>query len=290
MINILLQTTIPYDDNDWTIERFSKLKAFLEAARDTQNMPLFNVTARNRGPVGKADPVLSALAASDFDEVWIFAVDTGNGLTSDDCVGISRFRERGGGLLLTRDHMDLGSSLCTLGGVAAAHHFHSTNTDPDPTRHRVDDPYTKNILWPNYHSGANGDYQRVRPVREPHAVLDDPLSETGSIRFLPAHPHEGGVSAPGSDSSARVILEGCSAVTGTCFNIAVAFEPSSAGGPAIAHSTFHHFCDYNWDIDAGAPSFVGEQPGNGMKEFPESLRSTKQYMLNVAKWLARRAL
>src|SRR6202012_5452975 len=109
--------------------------------------PLFDVTARDRDPLGKPDAVLSALDRSDFDELWLFAVDTGDGLTAEDCTGISAFRRRGGGLMITRDHMDLGSSVCTLGGVGAAHYFHSKNPDPDTSRHAIDDRGTSYILW-----------------------------------------------------------------------------------------------------------------------------------------------
>lgn len=286
MINVLLQTTIGSDADDWGIERFGLLRDFLSSLRGIDGKPLFSVTARDRSPVGRPDPILSTLHESSFDELWLFGVDTGDGLTSEDCQGIGLFRKRGGGLMVTRDHMDLGSSLCTVGGVGAAHHFHSKNQDPDESRRRIDDPHTPQILWPNYHSGANGDYQRVRGVGAPHPVLLDPAAPDGVVRFLPAHPHEGSVSAPPHDPSARVILEGRSAVSGVNFNLAVAFEPSDDGGPAIAQSTFHHFCDYNWNIGRGAPSFVSERPGNGIKNFPEALRSTKQYVRNVALWLA----
>jgi hypothetical protein len=286
VINVLLQTTIGPDADDWSIGRFGMLRDFLSDARGVDGRPLFSVTARDRGPVGRPDPILSTLHESSFDELWLFAVDTGDGLTPEDCQGISLFRQRGSGLMVTRDHMDLGSSLCTVGSVGAAHHFHSKNEDPDESRRRIDDPYTSQILWPNYHSGANGDYQRVRVVGVPHPVLLDPASPDGLVRFLPAHPHEGSVSAPATDPSARVILESRSAVSGVGFNLAVSFEPSIDGGPAIAQSTFHHFCDYNWDIERGAPSFVSERPGSGIKDFPEALRSTKQYVHNVALWLA----
>jgi hypothetical protein len=74
-------------------------------------------------------------------------------------------------------------------------------------------------------------------------------------------------------------------VSGITFNIAVAFEPSDAGGPAIAESTFHHFADYNWDPQMGAPSFVDEPPGNGFATFPQALRSTERYVRNMALWL-----
>ena len=60
---------------------------------------------------GAPDPVLSDLDRSDYDQLWLFAVDTGDGLDPKDCAGISRFRKKGRGMLVTRDHMDLGSSV-----------------------------------------------------------------------------------------------------------------------------------------------------------------------------------
>ena len=289
MQHILLQTTIEGDSDDWHIGRFSHLKAFLEGIRDENGEQAFRVTARNRDPVGQGDSVLSRLHETDYRQVWLFAVDVGDGLTSDDCAGISRFRRDGGSLLVTRDHMDLGSSICNLAGIGAAHHFHSRNQDPDASRQRIDDNITTDISWPNYHSGANGDYQRVEAVGDVHPVLRDPGSDTGVIAFLPSHPHEGAVGAPPGDPAARVILKGCSQCSGRDFNIAVVFEQSEAGGRAIAESTFHHFADYNWDTSAGCPSFVSEAPGEGLLQFPEALRSTKRYVQNVAFWLAGKA-
>jgi hypothetical protein len=87
-----------------------------------------------------------------------------------------------------------------------------------------------------------------------------------------------------------VIATGCSRTTGRRFNIAVAFEPSAAGGPAVAESTFHHFADYNWDPSRGAPSFVSEPPGDGLARSPEARRATRQYVKNLAQWLVGQAL
>jgi hypothetical protein len=289
-IRILLQTTIPTTVDDWHIGRFSLLRDHLAGLVDAAGAPLCDVTARDRGPIGASDPVLSTLDASDYDELWLFAVDTGDGLTGEDCAGISRFRKRGGGLMVTRDHMDLGSSVCTLGGVGEAHYFHSTHPDPDPARHRIDDDVTTEISWPNYHSGANGDWQEIGIAGAPHPVLTDPVAPDGLIRYLPAHPHEGAVGAPPADPSARVIATGTSKTTGVGFNIAVAFEPSADGGPAIAQSTFHHLVDYNWDTAMGCPSFVSEPPGDGLSRSPEALRSAWHYVDNLACWLARRPL
>jgi hypothetical protein len=286
MLNLLLQTTIEGDPDDWNIARFSQLREFLASLKDKNGQPAFNVTARDRTGRGAPDPVLSTLDASDIDQLWLFAVDGGDGLTDGDCAGISRFRHLGRGLLVTRDHMNLGSSVCNLGGVGAAHHFHSHNREPDEERHCVDNPFSPGISWPNYFSGANGDFQRVRPVGSIHPVMRDRHSTTGVVQYLPAHPHEGAVSAPPGDASSRVIVEGESLVTGRSFNIAVAFERSSDGGRAIAQSTFHHFADYNWDPATGGPSFVTDPPSDGIAGFPEALRSTRQYVSNVAFWLS----
>ena len=72
--------------------------------------------------------------------------------------------------------MDLGSSVSNLGGMGAAHYFHTRNPDPDPNRHRADDRDTADISWPNYHSGANGDWQQIEVVSPAHPLLLDPSS------------------------------------------------------------------------------------------------------------------
>lgn len=288
-IRILLQTTIPTIEDDWHIGRFSMLRDTLAGLRDSDGAPLARVTARDRDNATGPDPVLSTLDESDYDQLWLFAVDTGEGLDDEDCAAISRFRKKGGGLMVTRDHMDLGSSVCTLGGVGAAHYFHSRNPEPDPDRHCIDDSETPTISWPNYHSGANGDFQGIEISGELHPVLADPEAEDGALLYLPAHPHEGAVGAPPDDPSARVIATGKSSVTGRRFNVAVAFEPSEDGGPAIAQSTFHHFADYNWDPAAGAPSFVTEPPSDALPRTPEAYRSTRLYARNLALWLAGRS-
>ena len=172
--------------------------------------------------------------------------------------------------MVTRDRMDLGSSICTLAGMGAAHFFHTHNQPPDPAAHVRDDPYTTEISWPNFHSSANGDYQMIVPNLPIHPVLSDSASPTGAIRYLPAHPHEGGVRAP-EGMDARVIVTGCSKASGHTFNIAVAFADGPAGGRAIAQSTFHHFADYNWDVRAGSPSFVTEVPGDRLITSPQAV-------------------
>jgi hypothetical protein len=61
-------------------------------------------------------------------------------------------------------------------------------------------------------------------------------------------------------------------------------------GRVIAQSTFHHFVDYNWDIDKGCPSFVEEPPGTEVKDDPSGLQDIYAYVKNVALWLAPTAI
>jgi hypothetical protein len=283
-IKIVLQTTIPTTADDWSVGRFSLLAELLRQQRDESGQRLFDVTMRDRDPLGAPDALLSKLDRSDYQQLWLFAVDTGQGLSVEDCRGIDAFRARGGGILLARDHMDLGCSVCNLAGIGAAQHFHTHNVDPNIPAVR-DDPFTLSISWPNFHSGANGDYQRIEVLEPLHDVLRDASAPNGAIEFLPSHPHEGAVSAP-AGARARVIARGKSKATGATFNIAVAFEADGQTGRAIAQSTFHHFADYNWDPRVGAPSFVDEPPGDGILRHPQARAATDLYARNVARWLA----
>lgn len=274
-IRILLQTTIAPTEDDWSIARFSMLRDHLAS------LPGVTVTARDRAtPAGETDPVLGRIDESGaLDQLWLFAVDVGDGLNADECAAIGRFRKAGGGLMVTRDHMDLGSSICTLAGVGEAHYFHTRNLDPDEALRTRDDPHTTYIDWPNFHSGANGDFQPIAIKGERHPVLD-------GVDWLPAHPHEGGVGAPPRDPTARVIATGVSKATNKPFNLAVAFSGDDGHGRAIAQSTFHHFCDYNWDPRAGCPSFVDEPPGDAMLRDPRGITATRRYVENLARWLS----
>ncbi|MEP6819888.1 MAG: hypothetical protein ABJA18_10165 [bacterium] len=290
-IRILMQTTIPFAEDDWHIGRFSLLRDELASLKDDSGNALYEVTTRDReSDAAGNDPVLSTLDKSDFDELWLFAIDTGDGLTVPDCEGITRFRQRCGGIMATRDHQDLGKSLCTLGGIGRAHFFHSKNPEPDPSRHVPDDPFTTSISWPNYHSGANGDYQIIK-VEVPHELMSNPASSAGVIEFFPAHPHEGAVGVPEGEEQAHVIATGKSKVTDRPFNLVIAFESAvdehgNQLGRGIAESSFHHFVDYNWDTDMGCPSFLVEPPGDGYKRNPQALQDIKTYVGNAARWLA----
>jgi hypothetical protein len=260
MAKILLQTTIPYAQDDWNVGRFELLREELVAAGH-------EVTARNieRDASGN-DTVLPAIAGSDFDQLWLMGVDSGDGLSEADVEGILAFRERGGGVLTARDHADLGACFRNLGSLGVVNHFNRFNPEPDPSRRAPDDRDNPGIAWPNYHSGANGDYQEVDVLEPIHEVFLSDRAPNGVISYFPAHPHEGAVDVPEGERCARVIARGTSVQTGRTFNLAVAIEGEACRkregtmGRALAESTFHHFADMNWDTARGCPSFVTDAP------------------------------
>jgi hypothetical protein len=287
---ILLQTTIPLLVDDWHVGRFSLLRKHLAGLQNADGSPRYEVLARNleREDDGN-DPVLRDLGASDVAELWLIAVDTGDGLSPAEAAGIAAFRRRGGGVLTARDHQDLGSCLMCLGSIGRVNYFHSLHRELDETRHTRDDTFATTIDFPNYHSGSNGDYQTILPQEPVHELLRSSRAPGGIITQFPAHPHEGAVGTDGL-GQARVIACGTSSISGLNFNTAVALENDvdqngSKLGRAVAESTFHHFVDYNWDIASGMPSFVTDPPGDGIAKDPATLEIYKDYVTNLAAWL-----
>jgi hypothetical protein len=290
-IRILLQTTVPSTDDNWGIDRLSMLRDYLVSLKDDAGNLVCDVVSRDRQLNADGDdPILSTLGDADFDELWLFALDVGDGLSRNDCAGIAAFHRSGGGILTTRDHQDLGISLCGLGEIGALHFFQSRHLDPDTSQHCIDDTDTPTISWPNYHSGRNGDYQRITPIEPIHPLLHNPASPSGIIELFPSHPHEGAVGVP-AGNKARVIATGISQTTGRSFNLVVVLEQAEptdgkSPGRVIAQSTFHHFADYNWDVSKGCPSFVDEPEGDGMQTEPSALADIHAYVRNLVAWLA----
>jgi hypothetical protein len=285
MAKILLQTTIPFTMDDWNVSRFSLL-------RDSLVSDGHDVVARDKNVDANGnDELLMQLPDADLDQLWLMAVDTGDGLNQAESDAIIEFRKQGGGVLTARDHQDLGLCLCHLGSLGQFNHFHSHNVEPGRTEN--DDRDNPNISFPNYHSGANGNYQKISVIGPVHPLLKSAKANWSPIEYFPAHPHEGALGVPAGTAFARVIATGTSVVTGRPFNLAVAVEgePFDGGlmGRALAVSTFHHFADLNWDVERGAPSFVTDKPGDEIKRDPARFEIFKDYVRNIASWLGVRS-
>ena len=111
--------------------------------------------------------------------------------------------------------------------MGLANEFHTKTVDP----------------WPNYHSGASGDYQPVLVEVPVHELLRTNQTASGRIEWFPADLHEGLVSA--KSPFATAIARGRSTATGRHFNLAAVIDGERGPdgrpmGRAVAESTFHH--------------------------------------------------
>ncbi|HZT12030.1 MAG TPA: hypothetical protein VFA29_04480 [Candidatus Baltobacteraceae bacterium] len=253
-MKILLQTTIERFNGEWDVAKFSKLAQVLG---DDGHV----VVCRNREPGDDgSDPVLSTLEDSDFDQLWLMAVDRGNALSPKDVRSILRFRERGGGILTAREDENIGSSLLNLGTLGAVNHFKTYNRTRS-TRSKTGLP---GPAW-----------RRVVALEPVHEVLRSSKSPTGVLEYLPAHPHDGAISVPEHLPYARAIAATAADGEQEMIDLAIAIENEQsidghACGRAIAVSSIHHFADPDWD----------------MIRDPASLEAHKDYARNIARWLS----
>ena len=126
-LRVLLRSSIPFAADDWHVGRFSLLGQLVGRFAE--------VTARNSEPDHSGnDPLLVRLDRDRFDELWLFGVDAGNGLSQAECAAVNRFQAQGGGVLTARDHADMGRWLRSLERIGAANYFHDPSCcEPSPT-------------------------------------------------------------------------------------------------------------------------------------------------------------
>ncbi|HLI96746.1 MAG TPA: hypothetical protein VKT72_11760 [Candidatus Baltobacteraceae bacterium] len=261
MATILVQTTLSNGAGEWQIDRFSSLVRLLRSEGHA-------VIARNREPQPDgSDPVLSSLDTSDFDELWLFAADRGNGLAPSDVRGILRFRERGGGIFAARDRENIGVSLLNLGTVGIVNHFHT---------------YNRRLLQRSSRLSVHGvapedEFQRIIPLEPVHELLRTPRSRSGVIEYFPTQIDESPLSVSPYAPFARVIAVTANCRTGREANVAIAIDEERGHdgrpcGRAVTTGCLHQFADGRWNGNSGEPS-----------------EAFKDFARNVARWLVKSA-
>lgn len=195
------------------------LSRVLEAIQhDLPSYVLIDVTtARHDSVPGDASADINGLRfnthdLSQYDQIWLFAVNPGNGLQAGEVSALWDFMNGGGGVFATGDHEALGEALCArIPRVRSMRRWYYPSPGPnlepvaparnvDPQRGEKDSTTTL----------AGGDFdgipQTIAPtmysspaayvfvVREyPHPVL---CGKDGVITKLPDHMHEGLVEVP----------------------------------------------------------------------------------------------
>jgi hypothetical protein len=277
----LLQSTIATDPNDWCVARFSLLAEQIRQAGCAID-PGFSLTVQDYPAVGPAREQLhSALAAGHYGQVWLMAPDLDNGPEPAFFSALEAAVAAGTQLVIARDHTDLGSSLLALGGclepVTQTQTFKRTwpglacdNEYANPSCPTIDTPCVV--------TGQNGAVQICRK-RSDHALLAFDTLIPGHL-VLPAHPHEG-VIRP-TTATQQVLLSSYSITSGR-EQITAILDEAPGRGAVLHHSTFHHFADFNLEVERGAPDFVIDPPSAQIAQSPQLLADQRAYVAAVVR-------
>lgn len=265
----------------------------------------FEVTTVHRSTDPAADhqnlDLAAALQLEDFDELWIYSIQSGPGLTPAELAAAQQFMDaHEGGVLITGDHADLGAAFANLPRAGKMRQQPAPGAFP---------PVWNNTL----RSGADALYQfddqsdaTPQPLdltwywggivwRRPHPLLCSPL---GPIDIFPDHEHEGEALAPPpvpagewpGGVAAEVIARGSivspDADVGRRIGVLSVYDGHQAGvGRIVADSTWHHHFDINLRGLPGDPTRTGfVTPGTS--QWISSATKIEHYFLNVGIWLA----
>jgi len=185
-------------------------------------------------------------------------------------------------LLIARDHTDLGCSVLALGGCLASVTQTQTFLRTWPGLAR-DNEYTNSqcpaIDTPCVVTGQNGGVQLCRK-RSEHALLAFDTLVPGHV-VLPAHPHEGVIQP--TTASQQVLLSSYSITSGR-EQITAILDEQPGRGAVVHHSTFHHFADFNQQVELGAPEFVIDPASDQIAQSPLLLADLRAYVASLVRY------
>lgn len=265
----------------------------------------FEITTAHRLTDPSADhqniDLAQALSLDNFDELWIYSIQSSPVLTMAELADAQKFmNERGGGVLITGDHADLGAAFKNLPRAGKMRLLPAPNAAPPEWNttlrpgadavYDADDqsdqfPQQIELTW--YWAGTSW--------KRPHPLLCTPL---GPITIFPDHQHEGEAIAPPADSerewpggvSAEVIARGSiidpSGQVGRRIGLLSVYDGHQVSvGRIVADSTWHHHFDINVRGIPGDPAHSGfVKPGTD--QWLPGATKIEHYFLNSAIWLA----
>ena len=281
MANALLQITIPQSDDDWGSDRFSILRENIEIGCRQQD-PIATCIGQAYPTDGAAIEALHQnLSSGHYSQVWLIGADVGDAPGASFYQALEAARSQGTSIVYARDHADLGASVrncsASLQSLGQTNQFHSLDSNPDPQRPEYVNPECPGIQWPCVVTGQNGGVQLVSKMME-HPILAFKSLIPGAL-VIPAHPHEG-VLIPNNPNQ-NLLLQGNYVQSGAS-QISAVIEDQPGAGAVLAHSTFHHFADFNLDVSKGCPSFVTDPPSSQIAYNPWMLDDIRNYIRSAA--------
>jgi hypothetical protein len=314
------------------------LSEFITTFNKLQQQSWLNVTYRvtlahrSASPVGtdpmhsSPNPVIvnritgfsfdTSVTLNNFDEVWLFGINTGASLSAAEVNKITAYMNGGGGLFATGDHGALGSALCSqIPRVQDMRLWANTSALNDVNevsmsgrrRNDTNRPAAGQSISNNFNNQSDNIPQKIA-VRTfgggmPHPLLSisTSLRPSGIIDIMPDHPHEGEcahekvftvtnpVTGNQQNVSSQIIATsfvlggsfaaGKAATDPHCFPSISVFDGRVANiGRIVVDSTWHHFVNINLNGS-----------GSGLSGLNNSdFDVVQRYYMNISNWITRR--
>jgi hypothetical protein len=269
----------------------------------------------------------SSVTLNDFDQVWLFGISSGAGLSNIERPIVESFMNNGGGLFATGDHGSLGSALCgNIARVKDMRHWSdfpsSSNTTNEVSmtgkrRNDTNRPGSGDATSLYFDNQSDNIPQSIS-VRTfagglPHPLLSISKKRraSGKIDVMPDHPHEGeckqettftvnGVAVSSQIIATSFVLGGSTTNGGNNGKAATDAHsfPSIAvwdGRPAnagriVVDSTWHHFVNINLNGEGSQGSGFSPNDLAGLQSGLNNsdYHAIRQYFMNIATWMTRK--
>jgi hypothetical protein len=255
------------------------LAAQIRQAGETAN-PAFTLTVQDYpSDEAEAQDLQQQLRQGHYSQVWLMAPDLDNGPEPAFFEALEAAVAGGTQLVIARDHTDLGASMLAFGGCLASVTKTQTFNRSWPglaSDNEYVNPTCPGIDTPCVVTGQNGGVQICRK-RIDHSLLAFDALIPGHV-VMPAHPHEGVLRL--TADSQQVLLSSYSITSGR-EQITAILDEVPGRGAVLHHSTFHHFADFNLQVECGAPDFVLDPISKQIDESPELLSDWRAYVAAV---------
>lgn len=253
----------------------------------------------------------TSVTLNDFDQVWLFGIDTSYSLSAAEIAKIETYMNGGGGLFATGDHGSLGNSLCgqipRVKDMRYWSDFGANEVGMNESRRNDTNRPGAGQTVSNQFNNQSDDIPQNIAVRTfgagmPHPLLSINTSKrsSGIIDIMPDHPHEGeckpetvfAVTNPVTNVIQNIPTQiiatsfvlggstsgGKDATQPHCFPSISVFDGRIANvGRIVIDSTWHHFVNINLNGVGG---------GVGLTD--NDFEVVQQYYMNIATWMTRK--
>ncbi len=264
----------------------------------------------------------TSVALSDFDQVWLFGINSGTGLPAAELTVVESYMNGGGGLFATGDHGYLGSALC--GNITRVKDMRYWSDNPIGSANDVNEVSMSGARRNDTNRPRSGDSTsryfdnqsdnipqsisvRTFGAGMPHPLLSISTSvrPSGTIDIMPDHPHEGeckpetsftvnGVAVPTQTIATSYVLGGSTTGggSGKALTLPHSFQSIAVwdgrlanAGRIVVDSTWHHFVNINLNGEGSDGSDIpGKQSGLTTADF----NVIRQYYMNISLWISKR--